>query len=79
MFKDRSWMYRRVVDQMVSIKFKNGVDRFIQFVLKNPIEAVDYEGRIRCPCLFCKNLKWLTTYEVQRHLYINEFVKEYTN
>ena len=39
-------MYRRVVDQMVSIEFKNRVDKFIQFALRNPIEAVDYEGRI---------------------------------
>ena len=27
-------MYRRVVDQIVSIEFKNGVDRFIQFTLR---------------------------------------------
>ena len=46
MSEDRSWMYRRVVDQIVSMKFKNRVDRFIQFALRNPIEAVDYEGRI---------------------------------
>ena len=79
MSEDRSWMYRRVVDQMVYVKFKNRVDRFIQFALRNLIEAVDCEGCIRCPYLVCKNLKWLTTWEVQRHLYRNEFVKGYTN
>ena len=57
MLEDHSWMSRRVVDQMVSMEFKNRVDRFIQFALRNPIETVDCEGRIRCPCLLCKNLK----------------------
>ena len=57
MSEDRSWMYHRVVDQMVSMEFNNRVDRFIQFALRNLIEAVDYESRIRCPYLICKNLK----------------------
>ena len=72
-------MYHRVIDQMVSVEFKNRVDRFIQFALRNPIKVVDCEGRIRCLCLVRKNLKWLTTWEVQRHLYKNEFVQGYTN
>ena len=46
MSEDHSWMYRRVVDQMVSMKFKNEVDRFIQFAFRNSNEAVDCEGRI---------------------------------
>ena len=46
MSEDRSWMYRRVVDQIVSMEFKNRVDRFIQLALRNPIEAIDCEGRI---------------------------------
>ena len=61
------------------LEFKNGVERFIQFALRNPIEAVDCEGRIRCPCAVCKNLKWLTTWDVQRHLYRKGFVKDYAN
>ena len=79
MSKDHSWMYDRIVDQMMFVEFKNRVDRFIQFALRNPIEAVNYEGHIRCPYLVCKNLKWLTTWEVQCHLYRNEFVKGYAN
>ena len=46
MLEDRSWMYHRVVDQMVFVEFKIGVDRFIQFALRNPIEPIDCEGRI---------------------------------
>ena len=46
MSEDCSWMYHRVVDQMVSVEFKNGVDRFIQFALRNSIETVDCEGCI---------------------------------
>ena len=79
MSEDRSWMYRRIVDQIVSVEFKNGVERFIQFALRNHNEAVDCEGRIRCPCSLCKNLKWVKTWEVQRHLYRKGFVEGYTN
>ena len=40
---------------------------------------VDNEGCIRCPCREYKNLKWISTWEVQRHLYKKGFVIGYMN
>ena len=76
---DRSWMYRRIVDRVVSVEYKDGVERFIQFALENPNADVDNEGCIQCPCRDCKNLKWISIWEVQRHLYKKGFVTGYMN
>ena len=79
MASDRSWMYRRIVDHVVSQEFRVGVENFVQFALGNPNAEVDRQGGIRCPCMICKNLKWNSPWEVQRHLYIKGFVEGYMN
>ena len=43
---DRSWMYRRIVDRIMYVEFKDRVEKFIQFALENPNANVDNKGRI---------------------------------
>ena len=46
MASDRSWMYRRIVDHVVSQEFRVGVENFVQFALGNPNAEVDRQGGI---------------------------------
>ncbi|MQM14216.1 hypothetical protein Taro_047143 [Colocasia esculenta] len=70
-------MYRGIVNGVVTEEFKDGVDSFIQFALSNSSVAVDPMGNIRCPCSACKNRKWISTWDVQHHLYTRGFVAHY--
>ncbi|MQM07167.1 hypothetical protein Taro_040008, partial [Colocasia esculenta] len=59
MASDRSWMYRRIVDHVVSVEFSARVETFIQFALGNPNAAVDNEGGISCgPLLRRESLRF---------------------
>ncbi|MQM07290.1 hypothetical protein Taro_040123 [Colocasia esculenta] len=78
MSANREWMYRRIVDNEISREFRDGIDEFIEFALRN-VNIVDPQGRIRCPCALCKNNRFHDPYDVTRHLYTKGFVSGYMN
>ena len=45
-YENRSWMYRGIVNGVVTEEFKDGVDSFIQFALSNSSVAVDLMDNI---------------------------------
>ncbi|MQL72736.1 hypothetical protein Taro_005074 [Colocasia esculenta] len=49
-YENRSWMYRGIVNGVVTEEFKDGVDSFIQFASSNSSVAADPMGNIRCSC-----------------------------
>ncbi|PKA48739.1 hypothetical protein AXF42_Ash018681 [Apostasia shenzhenica] len=67
---DRSWikMDRRLFE------YNNGVNSFIDFALKNECLV---NGRIRCPCLRCENMKLFEANIVKNHLFFHRFDETY--
>ncbi|PKA59300.1 hypothetical protein AXF42_Ash001394 [Apostasia shenzhenica] len=67
---DRSWikMNKR------SFEYDNGVNSFIDFALKNEFLI---NGRIRCPCLRCGNMKLFEANIVKDYLFFYGFDETY--
>ena len=78
MTANREWMYRRIVDNEVSLEYMDGVDGFIEFTMTS-VSTVDPTGRIRCPCTMCKNNRFVEPHGVRHHLYRKDFVSGYQN
>ena len=73
----RKWMYRRLNagKKGYTDEFLFGVEQFITFACHQ--EMFIREGVIRCPCLKCKNRKYLNPDEVRIHLYSKGFQPGY--
>ena len=74
---DRSWMYRRRRDGHICPGFITGVQRFINFAFS--IDENVFGGKIRCPCIRCKNQKFLMEEDVYKHLFSSGFLLDYEN
>ena len=72
----RSWMYNRLLSGQKGYtdEFLNGVEEFVSFACQ---QANSSNGKIRCPCSKCKNLKYLNPDEVRVHLYKKGFIPNY--
>ncbi|CAH9099457.1 unnamed protein product, partial [Cuscuta epithymum] len=80
MYKEsRSWMYNRYVDigRGLTQEFKDGVNEFVTFALGQH-QYMD-GSKIRCPCMECKNRKFVESDEVYWHLYTHGFIDNYYN
>ena len=74
---DRSWMYRRIkIDGRGLVDaYRDGVSNFMNKAIEH---ADDLNGKMRCPCLKCKNMIWKTADEVKFDLYSRGFVDGYS-
>jgi hypothetical protein len=59
---DRLWMYRCRRDGHICLEFITGVRRFINFAFS--IDENVCRVKIRCPCVRCKNQKFLMEEDV---------------
>jgi len=71
MSADKSWINIR---NRNSAEFKNGLRNFIEIAGKH----VDRQGKTRCPCNGCYNMKFQTLEEVSDHVRCNGFSRAYT-
>lgn len=74
---DRSWMYRRLMGGRLNPEYIVGVRRFINFSYS--IDKNVSMGKIRCPCVRCKNQKFLKEDDVCKHLLTRGFLPSYEN
>ncbi|KAK9080111.1 hypothetical protein SSX86_001786 [Deinandra increscens subsp. villosa] len=66
---DTSWMsFSRA-----STEYEKGLDEFLDFIFST--EGVD--GQITCPCIKCRNKKWVDREEAKIHLICDGFIKGY--
>ncbi|KAK9073871.1 hypothetical protein SSX86_006465 [Deinandra increscens subsp. villosa] len=66
---DTSWMsFSRA-----STEYEKGLDEFLDFIFST--EGVD--GQITCPCIKCRNQKWVDREEAKIHLICDGFIKGY--
>lgn len=74
--QSRGWMYDRLnLDRRgYADAFLNGVDEFVSYA---SLQTNLSNGKMRCPCSKCKNLKFLTSEEVKVHLYKKGFIPDY--
>jgi len=74
--QNRSWMYNRLMldRRGYTDAFLQGVDDFVSYACQ---ETNVSNGKIRCPCSKCKNLKFFHFEEVKVHLYKKGFMPEY--
>jgi hypothetical protein len=70
-------MYRRRRDGHICPEFIAGVRRFINFAFS--IDENVSGGKIRCPCVRCKNQKFLMEEDVYKHLFSRGFLPDYEN
>ena len=76
MSSDRSWMYARLNEHgYITNEFKVGVQGFINFAFSQP--NIIYKGKIRCPCLRCKNFIFHDADIVSVHLCKKGFKSAY--
>lgn len=72
------WMYERLdEDRFLRSEFVEGVEEFMNFAFNHPEGDIVSGGNIRCPCLKCKNSKYLDKDTVTLHLYQKGFVYGY--
>jgi hypothetical protein len=72
---DRLWMYQDSPQGLWRMDYCNGVQGFINFatsILRNFTDS-----GIRCPCIKCKNKKFLHQDVVKMHLLTKEFMEDY--
>ena len=74
---DREWMYRRMRSGRMNPEYITGVRRFINFAYS--IERNVSLGKIRCPCVKCKNQKFQKEDDVCNHLLRRGFLPYYKN
>ena len=74
---DRSWMYRRTVNDRIQSSFVEGVEAFIAFALTQT--TCLSRGMMKCPCNAnkCRNRQFLPPRTVVEHLKRKGFVAEY--
>ena len=72
---DHSWMDRRVVDGVISAKYKEGAEYFCDFIFKNV--ALLHQGWIHCPCNRCDNREIFDRDIISVHLYKSRFMPNY--
>lgn len=72
--RDRSWMYDRVVGRSLKPEFVNGVQEFIEYV---KLQEEYKPGTVRCPCLKCKNMRFVDVETMREHLYKKGFSPHY--
>jgi hypothetical protein len=70
-------MYRRLMDGRLRPEYITGVRRFINFAFS--IDKNISGGKIRCPCVRCKNQKFLKEDDVCKHLLTKGFLPCYEN
>jgi len=70
-------MYRRRRDGHICPEFIAGIQRFINFTFS--IDENVSRGKIRCPCVRCKNQKFLMEEDVYKHLFSSGFLLDYEN
>ena len=70
-------MYRRRRDGYICPEFTAGIQRFINFTFS--IDENVSRGKIRCPCVRCKNQKFLMEEDVYKHLFSSGFLLDYEN
>ena len=68
---NRLWMYRHLMDCRLRPEYITGVRRFINFAFS--IDKNISGGKIRCPCMRCKNQKFLKEDDVCKHLLTKGF------
>ena len=74
--KEREWMYNRRDDKnMLRSEFIEGVNEFVAFAQQHPY--LNDRDKIRCPCVRCKNLKYLDVPDLKVHLYRKGFMENY--
>ncbi|XP_038687458.1 uncharacterized protein LOC119986835 [Tripterygium wilfordii] len=66
----RTWMYNRVGPGRVGItdEFLSGVEEFIDYASKKNSEF-ENTGKIRCPCMKCKCIRFRSLDDIRMHLY----------
>ena len=68
-------MDRRVVDEMISTKYKKGVEYFCDYTFENT--TLLYQGWARCLCKRCGNREMLDWDIMTIHLYRSRFIPNY--
>jgi len=74
---DREWMYRPMRSGRLNPEYIASVRRFINFAYS--IDKNISEGKIRCPCVRCKNKKFQEEDDVCKHLLTRGFLPYYEN
>ena len=74
---DRSWMYHHLMYGHLCPEYIASVRRFINFAFS--IDKNISGGEIRCPCVRCKNQKFLKKDDVCKHLLTKGFLPCYEN
>ena len=74
----RDWMYQRIHNGVVNVRFLEGVEEFTTFAYNRGSSVVDPDGTIICPCSKCRLMKKHSKYNVQTHLCKNGFIDGYT-
>ncbi|XP_012849503.1 PREDICTED: uncharacterized protein LOC105969303 [Erythranthe guttata] len=68
---DKSWMHKPRSTKV----YKNGLNQFLDMAFAN----VSLNGKIICPCKYCKNAKWASREIAKEHLLVDGFIKGYTH
>lgn len=68
---DKSWMCK----SRSTREYENEVDQFLDMAFAK----VCFDGKIICPCKYCKNGKWVTREVAKEHLIVDGYMKGYTN
>ncbi|XP_038698945.1 uncharacterized protein LOC119996398 [Tripterygium wilfordii] len=74
----RTWMYNRIGPGRVGItdEFLSGVEEFIDYASKKNSEF-ENTGKIRCPCMKCKCIRFRSLDDIRMHLYKKGFQPGY--
>ena len=66
---NREWISE---NNRVSLEFRNGVAEFIRLARQQVVN-----GKVKCPCKTCNNVKYQTIDDVETDLYIRGFSPNY--
>ncbi|KAK3038290.1 hypothetical protein RJ639_029878 [Escallonia herrerae] len=69
---DKSWINIRIrLDPL----YEKGADDFVEFASKDRPNATE----ILCPCMKCRNMKFMKKVDVAEHIVVDGFLSSYTH
>ena len=70
-YPNRNWI---IEDQRLSVEFAGGMTEFMAIARQH----VNIEGRVKCPCKRCNNVLMQKIPDIENHLFIRGFKRNYT-
>ena len=70
-YPNRNWI---IEDQRLSVEFAAGMTEFMTMARQH----VNIEGRVKCPCKRCNNVLMQQIPDIENHLFIRGFKRNYT-